>query len=220
MPLSRAPPAKLACCRLTAIEVGRFAILSPVLSTDEEEAAEEPVGSCAQSDGATHAPNPSVTTAIHEEQRVHAIGLSIAQPLLASPCTRCRGTPENPSALRRCDRGKHEGNGESESNRHGSLAGRRIVGGGRRRRKDELGVDRARGVLLELLGKEIALHPTADGKERYLTAEVCGDYAGLLRLTTGKISLVEGTRSNRRWLPSSALKFKGLLWRLRRRTAV
>ena len=43
-------------------------------------------------------------------------------------------------------------------------------------------VDKARGLLRELLGKEIALHPIADGAERYLTAEVSGDYAGLLRL--------------------------------------
>ena len=36
------------------------------------------------------------------------------------------------------------------------------------------------------MGEEIVLHPTADGKDRYLTAEVSGDYAGLLRLVTGK----------------------------------
>ena len=58
-------------------------------------------------------------------------------------------------------------------------------------------VDRARGVLRELLGKEVALYPTADGMDRYLTAEVCGDYTGLLRLTTEQKILVEGTRSNR-----------------------
>ncbi|MBH0206154.1 MAG: hypothetical protein HP498_10150 [Nitrospira sp.] len=38
-----------------------------------------------------------------------------------------------------------------------------------------------------LLGKEILLHPTAaDGTERYLTAELSGDYAGLFRLGTGE----------------------------------
>lgn len=36
------------------------------------------------------------------------------------------------------------------------------------------------------VGKEILLHPTAHGVERYLTAELCGDYEGLLRLTMGK----------------------------------
>jgi hypothetical protein len=30
------------------------------------------------------------------------------------------------------------------------------------------------------------LHPTANGLERYLTAEVSGDYAGLLRLALGQ----------------------------------
>ncbi|OAI47147.1 hypothetical protein AYO43_04940 [Nitrospira sp. SCGC AG-212-E16] len=47
-------------------------------------------------------------------------------------------------------------------------------------------VDRARGMLRVLLGKEIVLHPTADGAARYLIAEVSGDYAGLLRLVAGQ----------------------------------
>lgn len=47
-------------------------------------------------------------------------------------------------------------------------------------------VDRARSTLQQLMGKEIVLHPTADGEERYLTAEVSGDYGGLYRLITGK----------------------------------
>lgn len=47
-------------------------------------------------------------------------------------------------------------------------------------------VDKARDVLKSLLGATITLHPCADGVERYLTAEVTGDYAGLLRLATGK----------------------------------
>jgi hypothetical protein len=50
----------------------------------------------------------------------------------------------------------------------------------------QLQVDRARGLLRVLLGKEIVLHPTADGSARYLTAEVSGDYAGLLRLVMGQ----------------------------------
>jgi hypothetical protein len=37
-----------------------------------------------------------------------------------------------------------------------------------------------------LLGKEIVLHPMADWATRCLTAEVSGDYAGLLRLAINK----------------------------------
>jgi len=36
----------------------------------------------------------------------------------------------------------------------------------------QLQVDLARSLLRVLLGKEIVLHPTADGTARYLTAEV------------------------------------------------
>lgn len=50
----------------------------------------------------------------------------------------------------------------------------------------QLQVDRARGILRVVLGKEILLHPTADGVKRYLTAEVSGDYEGLVRLATGQ----------------------------------
>jgi len=39
-----------------------------------------------------------------------------------------------------------------------------------------------------------------------------GDYFGLLRLATGKNKFGGGQRSNRRWQPSSALKFKELPW--------
>jgi hypothetical protein len=46
----------------------------------------------------------------------------------------------------------------------------------------QLQVDKARGLLRVLLGKEIALHPTSYGVARYLTAKVSGDYTGLLRL--------------------------------------
>lgn len=49
-----------------------------------------------------------------------------------------------------------------------------------------LHVDKARAALRGLLGKDILLHPTADGTKQYLTAEIAGDYAGLLRLETGK----------------------------------
>ncbi|SLM48423.1 Site-specific recombinases [Nitrospira japonica] len=47
-------------------------------------------------------------------------------------------------------------------------------------------VDRARGILRVLLGEKILLHPTSNGVERFLTAEISGNYAGLVRLATGK----------------------------------
>ena len=47
-------------------------------------------------------------------------------------------------------------------------------------------VDRARSLLRALRGKASVLHPTTDGGGRYRTAEVGGDYAGLLRLAMGK----------------------------------
>ena len=46
-------------------------------------------------------------------------------------------------------------------------------------------VDKARNMLKGLLGSTITLHP-CDGTVRYLTAEVTGDYAGLLRLAISK----------------------------------
>jgi len=59
-------------------------------------------------------------------------------------------------------------------------------------------VAKAREALKSLLGKTIALHPCAAGAGRYLTAEVTGDYQGLLRLAITKIKLVEGRGSDRR----------------------
>ncbi len=47
-------------------------------------------------------------------------------------------------------------------------------------------VDKARGILRELVGKEIILPPTANGSERYYVAELSGDYAGLIRLVLGQ----------------------------------
>jgi hypothetical protein len=58
-------------------------------------------------------------------------------------------------------------------------------------------VDKARGILRDLVGGEIRLHPTAAGTERYLTAELAGDYAGLVRLVAPKILLVAVTRIER-----------------------
>ena len=53
---------------------------------------------------------------------------------------------------------------------------------------------------------------TPDGIERYLEADVRGDYERLLRLATGKNRLVEGRRSNHHWQPCSASKSMGLPW--------
>ena len=47
-------------------------------------------------------------------------------------------------------------------------------------------VDSARGILKELVGPQIPLHPTANGEERYLTAHLSGQYAGLKRLLLGQ----------------------------------
>ena len=46
-------------------------------------------------------------------------------------------------------------------------------------------VDKARGILRDLVGPTIPLYPSADGAERFLTAELAGDYAGLVRLACG-----------------------------------
>jgi site-specific DNA recombinase len=46
-------------------------------------------------------------------------------------------------------------------------------------------VDKARGMLRELVGGRILLYPAADSADRYLMAELTGDYAGLLRLVCG-----------------------------------
>jgi len=46
----------------------------------------------------------------------------------------------------------------------------------------QLQVDLARSLLRVLLGKEIVLLPTANGSVLYLTPEMLGGYAGLLRL--------------------------------------
>lgn len=57
-------------------------------------------------------------------------------------------------------------------------------------------VDKARGILRELVGGQILLHATADGAERFLTAELSGDYSGLVRLVASpKILLVAVNRN-------------------------
>lgn len=60
-------------------------------------------------------------------------------------------------------------------------------------------VDRARMILRELVGQQIPLHPTANGKERYLTAEL-GDCAGLIRLIFGQ-NKFGGGQGDRTTLP-------------------
>jgi len=68
------------------------------------------------------------------------------------------------------------------------------------------------------LGKEIRLHPTTDGAEQYLAAEVSGDYEGLLLLVTGKNKFGGGQVNQPSLDLSSALKFKELRPQLRLRT--
>jgi site-specific DNA recombinase len=59
-------------------------------------------------------------------------------------------------------------------------------------------VDKARGILMRLVGGEIVLHPSAEGEERYLTAELSGDYSGIVGLVDGpKLNLVAVTRIER-----------------------
>ena len=69
---------------------------------------------------------------------------------------------------------------------------------------DELGVvtqsqvDKARGILRELVGGQILLHPATDGVERFLMAELSGDYTGLVRLAGGhRLNMVAVTRIER-----------------------
>ena len=60
-------------------------------------------------------------------------------------------------------------------------------------------IDKARGIIYGLVGeKKIVLRPTEDRAGRYLTAELAGDYAGLIPLVfRGKTMLVAVTRIER-----------------------
>ncbi len=70
-------------------------------------------------------------------------------------------------------------------------------------------VDKARGILRDLVGKQIPLHPTTHGTERYLTAELSGDYAGLIRLVLGQ-NKFGGGQVLRPWLATSlSFELKG-----------
>ena len=63
-------------------------------------------------------------------------------------------------------------------------------------------VDKARTILRDLVGGEIRLNGAVDGAERFLTAELAGDYAGLLRLVAGprlNLVMVTSLRSYRLW---------------------
>ena len=57
-------------------------------------------------------------------------------------------------------------------------------------------VDKARGQIKQLVGA-VTLHPRKEGGDRYLTAELTGDYEGLLRLVVPKINVVAVTRIER-----------------------
>ncbi|MBC7840014.1 MAG: hypothetical protein H7Y39_15465 [Nitrospiraceae bacterium] len=69
-------------------------------------------------------------------------------------------------------------------------------------------VAKARDALKSLLGKTIALHPCADGAGRYLTAEVTGDYGGLLRLAIGKNKAGGGQGSPDLFTPTIRVSMK------------
>ena len=60
-------------------------------------------------------------------------------------------------------------------------------------------IDKARDIIFKLVGeKKIVLNPTEDQQGRYFTAELAGDYAGLIPLIfQGKIKLVAVTRIER-----------------------
>lgn len=47
-------------------------------------------------------------------------------------------------------------------------------------------IEKARAILKTLLGPQILLHPSSNGEERFLTAELSGNYAGLLQLALDK----------------------------------
>jgi hypothetical protein len=58
-------------------------------------------------------------------------------------------------------------------------------------------VDKARGMLRELIGQQILLHPSSDGAERFLTAELSGDYEGLMKLVIGSNLLLHPTQGEK-----------------------
>lgn len=60
-------------------------------------------------------------------------------------------------------------------------------------------IGKARSIIHRLVGgKKIVLHPTEDRLGRYFTAELAGDYAGLIPLVVqGKIKLVAVGRIER-----------------------
>lgn len=71
-------------------------------------------------------------------------------------------------------------------------------------------VDKARDLLRVLLGSTITLHPTANGAECYLTAEISGDYAGLLRLVTGQNNVGGGEGIQPSLTPMLGFKIQGV----------
>jgi hypothetical protein len=82
----------------------------------------------------------------------------------------------------------------------------------------QLQVDRARGLLRVLLGKEIALHPCSDGQGRNLTAEIAGDYEGLLRLVVGQNKFGGGHPQPALFCPTIVVPLRFAIAKRRRNT--
>jgi ferredoxin len=60
-------------------------------------------------------------------------------------------------------------------------------------------VHKARTILRKLVVRHITLHPSANGMERFLIAELAGNYAGLVRLTVGILELAAACDVPIRW---------------------
>ena len=83
---------------------------------------------------------------------------------------------------------------EREPDREALAAAAAADGGDPPRLAATLHIDKARSIIHGLVGeKKIVLRPTAN----YLTAELAGDYAGLVRLAVPNIKVVAVTRIER-----------------------
>jgi len=71
-------------------------------------------------------------------------------------------------------------------------------------------VGKAREVLKSLLRAPITLHPCADGAERYLMAEVSGNYEGLLRLALSENKAGGGQPLRPSLMPALPFKIEGI----------
>jgi hypothetical protein len=54
----------------------------------------------------------------------------------------------------------------------------------------------AKDTIRELVGRSIKLHPASDGADRFLTAELSGDYTGLMKLACGPNILLNPDHRN------------------------